>query len=296
MDILESIKRAFRHGNAINQLIIINSIVFLLVNLVTIAFTLFNFQSNFILPYLALPAQFSVLLTRFWTPISYMFLHQNFFHILFNMLTLFWFGKIFLLFFTEKQLVGLYVTGGLIAALFYVISFNVFPYYSSVLPVSILLGASGSVMAIIVASAMRSPNMQMQLLLLGAVKLKYIALAAVLMSVFGVTSSNGGGELAHLGGALAGYLFVVSLPQGKDITAGINSIINVIINLFAPKKLKVKPNNTKRQAPMNDADFNAFKAKKEANINQILDKIKTSGYESLSSEEKKQLFDQGNKK
>jgi hypothetical protein len=211
------------------------------------------------------------------------------------MLTLFWFGKIFLMYFSEKQLVGLYVVGGLFGALFYVAAFNLFPYFAPVLSHSVLLGASASVLAIVLAAAFRAPDMQLQMMFIGNVKLKYIAVFYVLTSVLGITSNNGGGQLSHLGGALAGYLFIVSLRQGMDLTKGISRILDWVVTLFGPRKLKVKPNPYKKQAPMSDADFNANKARRMAEIDKILDKIKTSGYESLTAEEKKRLFEQGNK-
>ena len=209
------------------------------------------------------------------------------------MFTLFWFGRIFLMYFSEKQLVGLYLIGGLLAGLTYVVAYNIFPYYAPTVHQSILLGASGSIMAIIIATAFRSPDMELQLLFLGNIKLKYIATFFVLTSLFGITSNNGGGELAHLGGALAGYLFFVSLRQGKDLTKAVSRILDAIYNLFSPRKLKVKQNSNRKNSPMNDAEYNMNKARKMADIDHILDKIKTSGYESLSSEEKKKLFEQG---
>lgn len=295
MDIIQNIKQTFQRGNALTRLIYINAAVFVALNLLIIFMQLFNTPGRFIFSYLAIPADLNLLLQRAWTPLTYMFLHERIWHFVFNMLTLYWFGKMFLLYFSEKQLVGLYIIGGLSAAALYIVSLNLFPYYADILPHSLLLGASGSVMAIILATAVQAPDMEMRLLLLGGVKLKYIAIFFVLISLFGITSENGGGELAHLGGALAGYLFIVSLRQGKDLTKGINSILDGVYNLFRPRRLKVKPNPHRRQAPMTDAEFNMNKARKMEEIDRILDKIKTSGYESLSADEKKRLFDQGNK-
>lgn len=296
MNIWDNIKQTFRQGNAITKLIYINAGFFIGLKLVIIILGLFNISGSFILSYLAIPADLTQLFYHAWTPLTYMFLHEGIMHFLFNMLTFFWFGKMFLMYFSEKQLVGLYVLGGLVAALFYVVAFNIFPFYVTALPYSILLGASGSIMAIIVASAVQSPNSEMQLLFLGSIKLKYIALVAILTSFFGITSDNAGGEMAHLGGALAGYLFIVSLRQGKDLTKGLSRMLDAISDMFKPRKLKVKPNPGRVNKPMSDADFNAFKVRKIAEIDRILDKIKTSGYQSLSAEEKKQLFEQGNKK
>jgi len=295
MNIIESIKQSFKDGSSLTKLIFINLAVFIGLKLIVVLLLLFNVSGIFILSYLAVPADLIHLLYRAWTPITYMFLHEGFLHLFFNMLSLFWFGKIFLMYFSEKQLVGLYIFGGLISALFYVAAFNLFPFYKPLISQSLLLGASGSIMAIILATAYQSPNMELQLMFVGGVKLKYIAIIAVLTSFFGITSNNGGGQLAHLGGALAGYFFIVSLRQGKDITSGLNKLLNTFVNLFNPRKLRVKQNKTRRNMPMSDADFNVNKANKMARIDHILDKIKTSGYESLSAEEKKQLFEQGNK-
>ncbi len=295
MNVFDTIRQTFRQGNSLIKLIYLNVAVFLVLKIILVLFLLFNISGTFLLSYLAVPADLTQLLYRVWTPLTYMFLHEEFFHILFNMFALYWFGKIFLLFFSEKQLVGLYIFGGLMAALIYIIAFNLFPYYSPVLRQSLLLGASGSIMAIILSTALRSPNMEMQIVFLGSVKLKYIAIFYVLTSFFGITSSNGGGQLAHLGGALAGYLFVVSLRQGKDLTSGLNRILDAIFGLFRPRKLKVKHTKNKSKATMSDAEFNASKARKMVEIDKILDKIKTSGYESLTPEEKKRLFEQGNK-
>jgi len=296
MGVINNLKFTFKNGNSLNKLIIINLGVFVILKLILIFLLLFNISGSFILSYFAVPASLIQLLYRLWTPITYMFLHEGFLHLFFNMLSLFWFGKIFLIYFSEKQLIGLYIFGGLVAALFYVAAFNIFPFYAPLIHNSLLLGASGSIMAIILATASRSPNMELQLLFIGSVKLKYIAIVAVLTSFFGITSSNGGGQLAHLGGALAGYFFVVSLRKGNDLTQVFVKMLSTVEHWFKPQKLRAKPNNSKSTVRMSDAEYNENKAQKMARINHILDKIKTSGYDSLTSDEKKQLFEQGNKK
>lgn len=222
-------------------------------------------------------------------------MHQNIWHILFNMIALYWFGKIFTMAYSDRQLIGLYITGGFSAALLYILSYNIFPFFSDVAGYSILMGASGSIMAIIVAAAVKFPNLELRMLLLGNIKLKYIAIVYTLISFFGITSNNAGGEIAHLGGALYGYLFVVSLQRGKDLTKFVNKIIDFFVNLFSGKLFRPKPLKATKSRKMNDGDYNAYKANKMADIDKILDKIKKSGYESLTTEEKKKLFDQGNK-
>ncbi len=295
MDFIDNIKHSFRSGSSVIRLIYINAAVFLVYNAVVIFLTLFKASFN-LFPIVAVPASLPDLLTHPWTIITYMFMHTNFMHILFNMIALFWFGKIFTMFFTEKQLVGLYVSGGIAAALLYIISFNIFPYFEDTITFSRMIGASGSIMAIMVASAVKTPNMELRLLLLGNVKLKYIAIAFMLISFFGITSMNAGGEIAHLGGALFGYFFVVSLRQGKDLTWFVNKIIDFIFCTFTGKKFNRKKFKTTQPGrKMNDGDYNANKAQNMVLIDKILDKIKKSGYESLSAEEKKRLFDQGKK-
>ena len=204
------------------------------------------------------------------------------------MLALYWFGRIFLNFFTEKQLFGVYFFGGLLAGVFFIAAYNVFPYFHDKVAYATLLGASGSVIAIITASATQAPNMSLRFFLIGSVKLKYIAIITVLISLFGITSSNAGGEFAHLGGALYGYLFVVSLRRGKDHTKGFNRLMDRLFNLFNKRKQKSAYQPSKKK--MTDAEFNMAKADKMKEIDRILDKIKKSGYGSLTEKEKKNLF------
>ncbi|MEI6754201.1 MAG: rhomboid family intramembrane serine protease [Paludibacter sp.] len=294
MTFFENLKRIFRNGDSLIKLIYLNSAIFLVVKLIDILFLLFNSSGSFISSYLAVPSNLPMLAIRFWTPLSYMFYHEDVLHILFNMIALYWFGKLFLMYFSEKQLVGLYLFGGINGALFYLLAYNIFPFYASMLHGSFLLGASGSIMAVMLAVAFRSPNLEMQMLFIGRVKLIYIAIVYVLVSLFGITSSNGGGQLAHLGGAFAGYIFVVSLRRGTDLTKVFTLILDALSNLFKPRRLKVKKTGY-ASMKMTDTEFNANKAKKMEEIDRILDKIKSSGYESLSANEKKRLFDQGNK-
>lgn len=291
MSLVNNLQHSYRRANAAVRLIYINMIVYLGIQVFLILMKLFTLNGEIIMPYLALPSDPGMLLFRPWTLITYMFLHQDFFHILFNMVALYWFGKLFLMYFNGKQLMTLYLFGGIIGGLVYIFSFNFFPLFEQLSDMSILMGASGSIMAIIVATALYSPDMEMRMLLLGTVKLKYIALAVVLISFFGITSSNAGGEIAHLGGALFGYFFIVSLRRGKDTTRGFSKLLDSISNLFKPRRLKVKKPASGRK--MTDEEYNMNKARDMVEIDRILDKIKASGYGSLTAAEKQKLFEQG---
>lgn len=295
MDIIDKLKLAFRNGNTLTRLIYINAGIYILLQVLILMLRLFNLDAGNLITYLSLPSDVNALLSHFWTLLTYMFLHERLFHILFNMLALYWFGKLFLMYFTEKQMVSLYLIGGFAGALFYVVAYNVFPYFEPYVQLSLLMGASASVIAMIVAVAVQSPNMELRMLFIGNIKLKYIALFTVLTSFFGITSNNAGGEIAHLGGAFAGYIFIVSLRQGKDITKWLNKLLDALYNLFKPRKLKVVSSKKSGRSTMSDAEFNMNKARRMAEIDHILDKIKTSGYESLSVDEKKKLFEQGKK-
>lgn len=296
MNIWKEIKLSFKQNSSVIKLIYINIGIFAILKVLSIFFQLFNVTDIFIYRWLAIPANLTDLPHRFWTPVAYMFVHEGFLHLFFNMICLYWFGKMFLSMLSEKHLVGIYLVGGLASGLFYVLVYNIFPYYASSIYSSILIGASGSIMAIIAATATKMPNIEVRLLFLGNIKLKYIAIVTVLISFFSITSSNGGGEIAHLGGALTGYLFIILLNKGRDITAWMNKILDGTATLFRPKKkMKVKKRKLQFERKMNDGEYNQQKVKNMAEIDHILDKIKESGYNSLTSDEKKRLFDQSKK-
>lgn len=292
--LFSNLKQQFKFGGILKQLIFINVGVFLVTALLTVVLRLFHIDANYYLQYFYLPSNIDLLIQRPWTIITYMFCHSGILHILFNMIWLFWFGTIFKMSFSQKTLGGLYFLGGIFGALIFVLSYNFFPYFEEHSMNSSLVGASASVLAIVVATAMRLPNVELNFMFIGSVKLKYVAIVIVLLDLIGITSDNAGGHLAHLGGAFAGYLFSINWRSGKDITSFINRFIDKIVNLFKSKpKMRVHVNQSRRAE--NDMDYRKRKAQEEQSINAILEKIKQSGYESLSKEEKKSLFDASKK-
>ena len=217
-------------------------------------------------------------------------MHAGFLHILFNMLWLYWFGALFLMFFSAKHLRGVYILGGICGGLLYMVAYNVFPYFRPMVDYSFMLGASASVLAIVAATAYREPNYPIRLFLFGTIRLKYLALIVIGTDLLFITSSNAGGHIAHLGGALAGVWFAAGLSKGRDITSWINKTLDAIsVFSFKPRKPKMKVHyGNSRQK---DYDYNARKKVQSEEIDRILDKLKKSGYESLTTEEKKSLFD-----
>jgi len=287
MSIVDEIKQSFKSGSSLIKLIYINLTIFLVVRLIDVFLKLFTIESVFsLVTWLAVPADISILLHRPWTIISYMFLHYEFLHILFNMLWLYWFGQIFLHYFDNKKLLSVYIVGGIAGAFVYILTFNIFPLFTEILPVSFALGASASVIAIVIAVSVYAPNHTIYLLFFGAVKLKYIALATILIDVISIASTNAGGHLAHLGGALFGYFYIMQLKKGRNITRLFDRFMDFIFSVFKPRpKIKVS-----YRRPVDDIEYNKSKVQKQAEIDKILDKIAKSGYDSLSKQEKETLF------
>lgn len=189
-------------------------------------------------------------------------------------------------FFSSKHLRGLYFLGGICGGLLYMLAYNVFPYFQDAVYSSYLLGASASVLAIVVAVSVREPNYPVQFLFIGTVRLKYVALFMVVLDLLFMTSDNAGGHIAHLGGALAGWWFAAGLQSGHDATKWINLVCDWFAGLRRPvkRKPKMKVHYGGRQA---DYEYNARKKEREAEIDRILDKLRKSGYNSLTDDEKK---------
>jgi membrane associated rhomboid family serine protease len=294
MGIWDDIKKTFRDGSNLTRLIYINIAVFILITVTAIIGFLLN---NPEIPEKALnifsvPASLNSLLLKPWTIITYMFVHKDIWHILFNMLWLYWFGRIFLEYLDQKKLVAVYLLGGISGALVYILSFNVFPAFTGILAESVAIGASASVMAIVIAIAAYVPDYTVQLFLFGRIKIKYMALAIFVLTSVMDFSINSGGKLAHIGGALFGYLYTINLRQGRDIGKSFNKIIDSLVTLFKPrKKLKV----THKKAAT-EYEYNKTKVEHQTRINKILDKISKGGYDSLTKEEKETLFKESQKK
>jgi len=299
MSFIDEIKSSFKVRNNFNILIYINLVIFLLIQLSGVVLYISGNEKFELIKWLSVPADFHSLLHKPWTVITYMFTHENFLHILLNLLAFFWFGRLFLQFLSQRQLLGVYLLGGVSGALFYILAFNFIPAFDSVMPQSIAMGASASVMAVVFAVASLVPNQEIYMMFFGKVKLKYLAVVIVIIDLISVPLGNAGGHIAHMGGALLGFVFVILYRKGTDITVWISRFLYGIKGIFVPDRdLKVsyrnKNKNTSR--PESDMQYNARKKAEQDEMDKILDKIAQSGYSSLSSSEKEKLFKVSNKK
>ena len=287
--ILDEIKQSFRHGGMLVKLIYINLAVFLAFNIFRAIMALGGIDIGFnLLQYIAVPAHFPTLISRPWTLLTYMFFHEGFIHILFNLLWLYWMGKIFLSFMSEQKLLGVYIMGGISGGLLYILFYNIFPAFSEVLPISFAMGASASVLAVVFAVATYAPNYTLNLMFIGPIRLKYIALFMVVLDIISIAGSNAGGHIAHLGGALFGYLFIYFQKQDVDLARPVYYFADAFSsNPSTRRRKKMKVDHSK---PTDDYEYNRVKADQQKEIDRILDKISKGGYISLTEEEKQTLF------
>jgi membrane associated rhomboid family serine protease len=301
----DNLKNAFRHSdNSLYKLIAINILVFFGLLLARVLLTISGLGDLYKegITYLIMPAFLPKLATQPWSIFTYMFMHEGVFHILFNMLFLYWFGMLIHQYLGSRKLANLYILGGIFGALFYVLIYNLAPYFSGSVESSMMLGASAGVFAIVVGAATLTPNTTFFLLLLGPVKIVYIAVFYVILSFANSIGANAGGEIAHLGGALLGYLYITQLRRGTDLGVPVQKVGIFFENLFKRNRSNVKVSYRKAKTGSNGG-FGGFSSKSSSNpspkqqettqeeIDKILDKIAEKGYDALSKEEKRRLFE-----
>lgn len=288
MSILKELKQQYILGGVTEKLIYWNVILFAVPWILTGVLALFGIKFGFV-QYISLSSNPADLLWKPWTIISYAFFHAGFLHILFNLIILNFVSRLFMTYFTQKQLLSLYLLGAIFAGFIYIASYLIFP--ALIRQEAILIGASGAVMAVLFAVAAFNPYMEIRLLLIGRVKIWHIALVYLVIDLISLSSANVGGHIAHLGGALFGYLFSSQIKNGTDITKTFSAFMDYVVNFFSGSKKttfkKVHKNTTyttPKQSP---------KDKSQQQIDAILDKISKSGYDSLTKEEKEFLFKAG---
>jgi len=282
-NLLNQIQQRFRSATIVEKIIFINISVFAIAFLTKAFFSLMQWSEDPFFSWFALSADFSSFTTKPWTIITYGFLHGDFWHILFNLMVLFYFGNLFLDFFSKRDFLIYYFLGIVFGGIIYMLSYNTFPALKT--NTAYLVGASAGVTAILVGIATKIPNYAMNFRFIGSVKLWYIAVGFIMLDIIQIPVSNTGGHLAHLGGAFIGFILTTQTKKDKGIT-------NFFTNLFKPKKQNPLKTVYKKPKPQqNVKNSNAHQRK----IDEILDKISKSGYETLTKEEKDFLFSVGKK-
>ncbi|NCC72380.1 MAG: rhomboid family intramembrane serine protease [Sphingobacteriia bacterium] len=298
---LDDIRHFFSRKSILPGLIIINTGIFIIVQLFRVFFWLFQVKNpemaggevSWISYYLSVPASFEQLVQRPWTIFTYMFLHEGFFHLLFNMIVLYFGGRIFMEYLDKRKLLSVYILGGLTGAVFYIAAFNFFPVFSSSVQYSIAMGASASVLAILIAVATYVPEYSIILFLFGRIKLKYLALILVLIDLLSIPQGNAGGHIAHLGGAFWGFLYIFLLKKGSDLSVSFHWMN--FQRLHWPKRRSKKSAPPYTARPLSDEEYNERRRIHQERIDRILEKISRSGYSSLTKEEKALLFQSSHK-
>ena len=288
MNIIDDLKLQYKLGGFEQKLIYWNCGVFLLSILFFYQFRIGQFDYP---NWIALSSNSADLLFKPWTLLTYSFFHAGFFHLLFNMIVLNFAGRIFLTFFTQKQLLGLYLLSGIFAGLAFAFIYKILSVGSN----SAIVGASGAIMSVLVATATYAPFMNLRLLLIGNVKLWQFTFVILLLDLIQIFTENTGGHIAHLSGAFFGFLFIKLLQNGTDLSKMVSYVFDGIANIFRPKKAttfkKIHRNyNTK---PTEKVSKIVTKDKTQQQIDEILDKISKSGYDSLTKDEKEFLFKAG---
>ncbi|NVO85516.1 rhomboid family intramembrane serine protease [Hymenobacter terrestris] len=301
MSVFHDIRTAFsRRDNALNQLLLINVLVFVFLVLteaiMRLTSTYAQYYPNLIRQF-QLPSDLPGLLRHPWTVLTYAFTHEGFLHILFNLINLYWFGALVREYLGDRRLVSVYILGALAGALFFVLSYNLIPALQPALGIP-LIGASAGVTAIIMAAATLMPEYQFNLILIGPVRIKYIAAVVILLSILAINQGNPGGGIAHIGGAVLGYIFIRQLRAGRDLGRPVQAVGDWVGRVFSKRPNLRVTHRTPAAASVATARGTAPAASRktsntqpaEDEIDLILDKISHSGYESLSKEEKQKLF------
>ena len=276
MNFLDNLKREFGIANMLNKLIYINVFFFLVLNIFSVIFSLLLIDISSIKELLILPSSTEEVIKKPWSLISYMFIHDNFIHLLFNLIWLHFGGKLFLQYLNQKQLLYTYILGGLFGGILFIIAFNNLPALIPYSENAKALGASASVLAIFFAIATYIPNFQVSIPFIGFIKLKHIALIYIILDFLNIPNGNAGGHIAHLGGAIFGFFYVKQFTQ-KSAKNKQNQFLSYLKNIFNFQKSKNK------------------KSYKMKEIDLILEKISKSGYNSLTKIEKELLFNSSKK-
>ena len=288
MNFKDQLAYRFKQLNQAEKLILVNVACFVMPLFIRTVFYLFNIPSGVFVGWFELSSDWGDLIFKPWTILTYSFMHSGFFHLFWNMYLLYFTSRLFLNIFPARTFFNVYFLGVILGGVTFLISYSIFPAFQNSSP--IMVGASAGVMATFIFIANYSPDLEVRLIFFN-VKLRYLAIAFILLDIIQIPYGNAGGHLAHLGGAALGYFYFLRLNQGTDIGLPLEELSNRLLNLFKKQSnLKTVYKNKS----------NAVSKKKESNedldqkkIDAILDKISKSGYDSLSQKEKDFLFRAG---
>jgi len=288
MNFKDQLAYRFKQLNQAEKLILVNVACFVMPLFIRTVLYLFNIPSGVFVGWFELSADWGDLIFKPWTILTYSFMHSGFFHLFWNMYLLYFTSRLFLNIFPARKFFNVYFLGVILGGVTFLISYSIFPAFQNSSP--IMVGASAGVMATFIFIANYSPDLEVRLIFFN-VKLRYLAIAFILLDIIQIPYGNAGGHLAHLGGAALGYFYFIRLNQGTDIGLPLEELSNRLLNLFKKQSnLKTVYKNKS----------NAVSKKKESNedldqkkIDAILDKISKSGYDSLSQKEKDFLFRAG---
>ena len=301
----EEIKAVFKENDVLIRLILFNTIVFVAVQVIYVILWLFQIGNTvgfqgIPVPlhwyWLGAPADLGNLIFKPWTVITYMFVHASFWHLFMNMLVLFFSGRIFREYLGTSRMLSTYIYGGVVGYVLYMLAYNFFPIFSQGVSEAILVGASAGVVAVLIAVTAYTPNFTVRLFFTGfEVKLKYLAAFLIVLDIISIKSSNPGGHIAHLGGALYGFYFARQYRKGVDHSRAFNSFVKRVTGYFMKSRTHLNVSHSARRNYKSDEEYNYEKKANQQQMDEILDKISKSGYESLSKEEKAVLFKFGKK-
>ena len=285
-NLLQDIKNYFNNNMVLYRLVLINVVVFIGINFFDLFSFLFGWHfslDRLMRSFFGLEAGISNFIWKPWTIFSYMFLHDDIFHILFNMLFLTWTGKLFSEYLGNQKLSATYFLGGICGGLFYMVAYQIFPAFANH-DQAILIGASAGVLAVFFAAATLLPNYTTQLLFIGNIKLKFLAIIMFLLYAFSIPSGNAGGHIAHIGGALFGFVSIKFLQSGTDITKWFSKLFSFKSRSRKNMKVVYRSNENADEIYLNKQRMT------QENLDRILDKINRSGFDSLTADEKEFLY------
>ena len=291
MKLKDHIQYRIQQLDIVEKIIFINIICFVFPLFFKTILFLFSLSENFFVGLFELSSSFQDLVFKPWTILTYGFLHSGFFHLFWNMYLLYFSSRLLLNLFNSKIFLKLYFLGIIIGGLTFILSYNFFPVFQDANPY--MVGASAGVMSVFIFMSTYSPSLEIKLILFN-IKLRYLGIAFVLLDVIQIPYGNSGGHIAHLGGAFFGFFYAQRLQKGLDIDLPLDNLVEKISQLFI-RKSKIKTVYTSKDTSDIQNKKSTMVRDHQRRIDEILDKISVSGYESLSNEEKDFLFRIGKK-